>query len=201
MGEGEHRDGGARRPTRTLYKTRSPLGTTSLGCNHIGSKRVSTTNTNRIGGKGGVVMEGLPGQAPFVGCHAKSGPPSEPYPWAATISGEGGGLGRLRPSQDAVQNGVSPRNHHGIRAPSNVSTQTVSAYESVGPGERDAAFGRVNEYPRHRRGSKRKTILTWAAALLGHQEANRHPSWCMVEDSHKGVGRVARDRDRMTPTA
>ncbi|KAH9014280.1 hypothetical protein EDB85DRAFT_1899315 [Lactarius pseudohatsudake] len=84
--------------------------------------------------------------------------------------------------------GSPPWNHHGIRAPSNVPIQTVSAYGSVGPGEGDLAFGRVNEYPRHRRGPKRKTVLTWAAALLGHQEANRHLSGCMAEDSHKGCG-------------
>ncbi|KAH9027566.1 hypothetical protein EDB84DRAFT_1439828 [Lactarius hengduanensis] len=139
--------------------------------------------------------------------YAKPGsPPQNHIPGLQPYQGRGGGgaLGRLRPSQDAVQNGVSPRNHHGIRAPSNVPIQRVSAYGPVGPGERDIAFGRVNEYPRHRRGSKRKTVLTWTAALLGHQEANRDLSGCMAEDSHKGVGRVgtnARERDRMTPTA
>src|SRR6266702_7097464 len=39
------------------------------------------------------------------------------------------------PSQDAMQNRVFPRNHHGIRAPSNALTQTVCACGFVGLGE------------------------------------------------------------------
>ncbi|KAH9074367.1 hypothetical protein EDB83DRAFT_2312686 [Lactarius deliciosus] len=150
-GEGGHRDGGPPQPG-ALRGMPCKIG--SLPRNHI------------------------PGLQPY---RIKAHPLVSTVNYANHV-GEGGAVGpsavcaRLK---TLCKMGSPPKNHHGIRAPSNVSTQTVSAYRSVGPGERDTAFARVNEYPRHGRGSKRKTVLTWAAALLGHQEANRHLSWRM----------------------
>ncbi|KAH9074362.1 hypothetical protein EDB83DRAFT_2312681 [Lactarius deliciosus] len=155
---------------------------------------------HRYGGTPGLALHqdamqtGFPLRTTSLGCsHIRSKP-----------SGKGGAVGpsavcaRLK---TLCKWGLPPEPPRHPRPLQCIDTNWYPRTDPVGPGERDTAFGRVSEYPRHRRGSNRKTALTWAAALLGHQEANRHLSWCMAEGSHKGVGRVgtnARERDRMT---